>query len=91
MNAAKKNVVGVEVRRLRTAAGRTQDQLAAGLQLLGWDLARGTLAKIESGVRRVNDAELVLLAGALEVDPGALLGKVRVRNALRIVRQGGDG
>ena len=73
------------------AAGRTQDELAAGLQLLGWDLARGTLAKIEAGLRRVNDAELVLLAHALSVEPGKLLAKVGVRSAAEVVRQGGEG
>jgi hypothetical protein len=34
---------------------------------LGWNISRGTLAKIESQVRGVTDFEVVLLAKALKV------------------------
>lgn len=38
---------------------------AAKIQVAGWDLSRGGLSKIEAQLRRVNDAELLVLARAL--------------------------
>lgn len=61
------NVVGPNIRRIREAQGITQEELAARCNLLAWDVSRGTLAKIESQVRRVTDEEAVLLARALKV------------------------
>jgi len=59
------NLIGPDVRRLRLEAGLSQDELAAKIQLVGWDLSRGGLSKIEARLRRVNDAELVILARVL--------------------------
>ena len=53
------------VRKLRYAQGLTQDLLAARCGVLGWDLSRGTLSKIEARVRCVTDHELWYLATAL--------------------------
>ena len=39
--------------------------LAARCEVLGWELSRGTLAKIEACVRCVTDQETALLALAL--------------------------
>ena len=36
--------------------------------LIGWNISRGTLAKIEAQVRRVTDDEVAFLAKALKVD-----------------------
>lgn len=47
------------------AAGLTQSAFAAKLQLAGWDLSRAGLSKIESRLRRVNDAEIYVLASVL--------------------------
>ncbi len=59
------NIVGPQVRNLRDKQDLTQDMLAARCGVLGWNLSRGTLAKIEAKVRCVSDAELWLLAKAL--------------------------
>ena len=61
------NVVGPQVKRIRQSEDMTQAQLVARCNLLGWNISRGTLAKIESRVRRVTDEEIVLLAEALKV------------------------
>lgn len=45
--------------------------------MLGWDLSRETLAKIESQIRWVADFELLCLAAALRVEVEALLPKLR--------------
>ena len=43
----------------------TQEQLAARLQVQGCDTARGTLAKIEAGIRNVSLKELHAIKGIL--------------------------
>jgi len=45
----------------------SQEMLAARLGRVGWDISRGTLAKIEAGIRCVSDKELLLLAKGLRV------------------------
>ena len=47
--------------------------LAAKLNLLGWDISRETLAKIESQIRWVADFELVCLAKAMGTTPSDLI------------------
>jgi transcriptional regulator with XRE-family HTH domain len=71
------NMIGPALRSLREAEGLTQAELAARLQLSGWDISRETLAKVESQVRCVTDRELVRFAEALEVDPSELLKPTR--------------
>ena len=69
------NVIGPKVREIREKLGFTQDQLAARCQVLGLDLTRGTLAKIESRVRSVSDHEIPFLAKALSIEVDALFPK----------------
>ena len=59
------NVIGTKLRHLREQQGLTQDQLAAKCQVLGLDITRGTLAKIESEIRAVFDHEIPFIAQAL--------------------------
>jgi transcriptional regulator with XRE-family HTH domain len=60
------NLVGPVVRKLRMDAGLSQESLSAKLQVAGWDLTRAGLSKIEARLRRVNDAELLVLAKVLK-------------------------
>ena len=62
------NIIGPKVREIRERQQLTQEELVAKCNLLEWDISRGTLAKIESQVRRVIDEEVVILAKALQVD-----------------------
>jgi len=64
--------VGKQVGLIRKSLGWNQEQLAARCGVLGWDISRGTLAKIEAQVRKVTDTELLLLAKALKVPVGEL-------------------
>ncbi len=60
-----KNIVGSQVRRIRTEVEISQAQLAAECQLQGWDVSRDVVAKIEDGRRWVADEELLKIARAL--------------------------
>jgi transcriptional regulator with XRE-family HTH domain len=62
------NVIGPKVKALRASKRMTQEALAARCNIKKWDISRGTLAKIEAQVRRVDDEEVALLAQALNVD-----------------------
>ena len=68
----RKNIVGNNVRRFRTTAGMTQKQLAAKIQLLGYEFDRLTVLRIESGDRFVADYEVKALSEVLDVDIRAL-------------------
>ena len=68
------NNIGPQIRYMREQKGMTQDQLTARCNIVGLNISRSTLAKIESKVRRVTDLEAALLAKALKVDVGELYG-----------------
>jgi transcriptional regulator with XRE-family HTH domain len=65
--ANRQNIVGPQVRKVRDQQNMTQEALAARCGVLGWDLSRGTLSKIEAQLRCVTDTELRVLADALKV------------------------
>ena len=71
------NIVGAQVRRLRYHQGLSQELLAARLNRAGWDISRGTLAKVEAGIRCVSDKEILLLAKALKVPLDQLYPRTR--------------
>lgn len=50
--------VGENIRKHRIEKGLTQEQLSAQLQVYGCDVSRGTLAKIEAGIRHITVREL---------------------------------
>lgn len=89
-----KNLIGPAIRRARAHRDLSQSALAAHCQRLGWALSRGTLAKIESGVRRVNDGEIALFASALEITvselfPETLPGRFN-KEAIEVARHSGE-
>jgi transcriptional regulator with XRE-family HTH domain len=74
-----RNIVGPQVRKLRYQKGLTQELFAARCSVLGLELSRATLSKIEAQLRCVSDSELVILADALRVDVSTLLPPRRKR------------
>jgi hypothetical protein len=72
-----KNLVGKRVQeaRLKFKPPLSQESLAVRLELDGWKISRGTLSKIEAGIRQVTDFEVMLLARTLKVPPEWLLDK----------------
>jgi HTH-type transcriptional regulator, cell division transcriptional repressor len=71
------NIVGKRVQEARRkfTPPLSQEELAARLELNGWKISRGTLAKIESGVRQVTDIEVMALSQALKVSADWLFDK----------------
>jgi hypothetical protein len=67
-----RNLVGPQIRKLRSQQSLTQPMLAARCRRWGWDLSRETLAKIETQFRWVADFEIICLAKALRVEPADL-------------------
>ena len=80
------NLVGPVVRKLRMDAGLSQEALSAKLQVAGWDLTRAGLSKIEARLRRVNDAELLVLARVLKCSVSDLY-PAKPGNLARVLRQ----
>ncbi|TEB16152.1 anaerobic benzoate catabolism transcriptional regulator [Pelotomaculum sp. FP] len=63
---ADKNI-GENIRKWRNAKGMTQEQLSAQLQVCGCDISRGTLAKIEAGIRHISVKELNAVKAILDI------------------------
>lgn len=88
MAVSLKNVLGARVRKLRDAAGLSQQQCADSCQRLGWDLSRGTFAKLEAGLRHVNDGEVLILSRVLKCSLEDLYGGISLNMALSVARHG---
>ena len=67
MNKAYANRVGTHLSWVRKQKKLTQEQLAARMQLLGCDITRSALAKIEVGQRMLCPDEIKALRSALAV------------------------
>ena len=56
--SGRKNLCGVQIRRLRKEAGLSQEEFATKLQLAGWDADQVAVTSIETGQRTILDYEL---------------------------------
>ena len=68
MNAEIEKKIGANVRMLREKKGMTQEELSVKLQVLGCDITRSAVAKIEVGQRHLYPDEIVLIKNILEVE-----------------------
>ena len=64
----KRNWIGSNLKKIRILNGLSQEQLIAQLNLLGLDLDRTSLSRIENQNREVYDYELVYISKALKVN-----------------------
>lgn len=62
--------IGDNIRKWRGTKGMTQAELSAQLQIYGCDISRGTLAKIEAGIRHISSDELHAIKAVLEITYG---------------------
>lgn len=66
-------LLGLRVKTLRKEQGYTQDRLCAKVQVLGCDLTRSALAKVEVGQRRLYPEERRALKQVLQISYEDLL------------------
>lgn len=76
MVAKHKNVVGPQVRKRRYCLGLNQADLAARLQIAGWEIDRAGVSKIESQLIWVSDFQMIYLSEALLISVTELLPKL---------------
>ncbi len=69
------NASGQKIKELREAAGLSQEQLAAQIQLAGLNINQKAISRIETGDRVVPDFELIFFSEVLAVPICALLNK----------------
>lgn len=67
------NICGKKVSAFRKRLGKSQRELADALQLLGLDVDKNAIQRIEAGKRFVTDIELVYLVEVLNVSYEELL------------------
>ncbi len=67
------NLSGIAVARLRKEKGISQRKLAENLQLIGLDIDKNAVQRIESGQRFVTDIELKYLAEEFDLTYEQLL------------------
>ncbi|SCH62507.1 Helix-turn-helix domain [uncultured Clostridium sp.] len=67
------NLSGIAIRNLRIEKGWSQRELADALQLLGLDLDKNAIQRIETRKRFVTDIELTYFSKIFEVDYSVLL------------------
>lgn len=60
--------IGENIRRFRNERDLTQEQLVAKLQIINCNISRGTLAKIEAGIRHISVEELTALKEVLHMN-----------------------
>ena len=69
IDGEKKNLIGKNLKKLRTNLKLSQQDISNKLELLGIYICRGSISRIEDYSRTVTDIELFALAQVLGVDP----------------------
>lgn len=66
------NIVGkrISIARKIHNPPMTQEDLVRELQLKGFNMERGAIAKIETGIRKVSDYEILNIAKVLDLEVG---------------------
>jgi len=71
-----KNIIGNRVTAIRKAKGMKQKEFLARLQTLGLDISPTSLSRLEGQHRLVQDYKVLVIARALEISVGELLGEI---------------
>ena len=76
IDTEKKNLIGGNLKRIRTRLKLSQQDVSNKLELLGVYVCRGSVSRIEDYSRTVTDIELFAIAEVLGVDPKELYSKI---------------
>lgn len=68
MNKEIEKSIGNNIREIRENLKMTQETLAARLQVMGCDITRSSVAKIEVGQRHLYPDEIIMIKEILETD-----------------------
>lgn len=74
LDNGRNNLCGENVAKYRKQQKKSQRQLADALQILGLDVDKNAVQRIEAGKRFVTDIEIVFLSKVLKVSVNDLLG-----------------
>ena len=72
IDGEQKNLIGGNLKKLRTRLKISQQDLSSKLELVGVYICRGSVSRIEDYSRTVTDIELFAIAEVLGVDPKEL-------------------
>ena len=72
-NEGRNNMCGVNIAKIRTSMKMSQRALADKLQLVGLDMDKNAIQRIEAGKRFITDIEIVGFSKVLEVSFEELL------------------
>jgi len=67
------NICGTQIAKYRKALGKSQREFADALQILGLDVDKNAIQRMEAGKQFVTDIELVYIVKALNVAYETLL------------------
>lgn len=62
------NIIGPKIKYFRKQKKITQEDLCARMQVMGYQINRSDISKLENGKRFISDFEIVGFANALKVD-----------------------
>jgi len=71
----KKNIIGKRIKEARKKAGLAQEDLSKKLELEAVYVCRGSVSRIESGVRSITDIEIDAISKVLNVSLDYLFGR----------------
>jgi transcriptional regulator with XRE-family HTH domain len=75
------NLVGPQIRKLRSARGWSQAKFAVQLQLKGLDMGRDVVARIECRIHCIRDRDILLFARTLGVEVSKLFSSLEEKNS----------
>lgn len=67
-NISSFNITGKNIKEIRKDKKITQEDLCARMQVMGYQISRSDISKLENGKRFISDFEVVGFAQALKVD-----------------------
>ena len=62
------NITGKNIKKIRKNKKITQEDLCARMQIMGYQISRSDISKLENGKRFISDSEIVGFAKALKVN-----------------------